>query len=545
MSFKELADDDRNPTVFRDIYKVLDSNETSVGDSYTSHTTGQIKEVRDIMWEHIKASRISTGQSYRPLTEVREEMTGVCDALYNNMSGINTPQDTAYFNNASIPVAISPYDATALLASGGLPEIIINKKSKGVLLNGYSFHSTDIFWTEDKIKAIKERAEELNLEAAISDALTEALVYGGAVVYPVFKKDTARSFGETLDELKKQKILEKGCIARFTGTDRWNLVVVPDFIVTTEDYLFAKSFYIPMTGCKIRTERAAVLKPKKLPYWGAIQQLGWGISDFEGYMRAIMGYEIMMASIPMMAQQMSLIVRKLPLDGLIAMNGSDAFKDLIDKTEDEMRAWSVAQPKILNDIGSIEVVNRTYTGYADLGLMMRQNIAAQSGIPESVLFHTQPKGFNNNTEEVLLKQSETIKMAQKAVLPNLDKLKDILVIDVYGADSEEAKHTGKLRFTFDNPVIATESERAESAARFSAMVNSARQAGVPIDQAIKLSKQFFKSLEITDDLYNACADVANRVKERDELEIELLEKQLKEQAREEPVEQRKNKWGRR
>ena len=130
-------------------------------------------------------------------------------------------------------------------------------------------------------------------------------------------------------------------------------------------------------------------------------------------------------------------------------------------------------------------------------LTMRQDIAAQSGIPESVLFHTQPKGFSNNTEEVLLKESQTTKLSQQAILPSLEQIKNILVIDTFGINSEEAMNCKAVHFSFDNPVVATESERAETASRFMASVNSAKQAGIPTPAAINIVKQFFKSVNIS------------------------------------------------
>ena len=151
----------------------------------------------------------------------------------------------------------------------------------------------------------------------------------------------------------------------------------------------------------------------------------------------------------------------------------------------------------------------TYTGYGDLAVTMRQDIAAQSGLDEALLFHTQAKGFTSDTEEALLKQSETIRLSQKQITPSLQNIKDILIYDTFGVDSEEAKHKDTLQFSFDNPAIATESERAESAARFAATVNSLKQANVPAAEALKLAKEFFKGVTISDEIIAA-------TKERDE-----------------------------
>ena len=484
-----------------------------------SHSTSDIQEVCDLTWDHIKSQRAiaaagSSGQTYMSLDEARnaaaldiQKLTK--DGFYNPMTNIGMSGDPGMQNTANIPISISPYEATALLASGGLPEIIINKKSKGILLNGYNLETKDPFWTAEKISTIKERAVVTNFESYLASGSHQGFVYGGSVLYPVFKKDSAISFDYTIEELKAQGLLHKHCISYWVVADRWNTTFVPNFNIGAQDYLFAKQYYVPMAGVSVKTERSAVIRPKQLPYWGAIQQLGWGISDFEGYMRSIFGYQIMIASIPIMAQQMSLLMYEIPIDGLIAQSGIEQIKDYLKLNDEQMRAWSMVNPKTINALGKIYTVNRTYTGYGDLAVTMRQDIAAQSGLDEALLFHTQAKGFTSDTEEALLKQSETIRLSQKQITPSLQNIKDILIYDTFGSDSEEAKHKDTLQFSFDNPAVATESERAESAARFAATVNSLKQANVPAAEALKLAKEFFKGVTISDEIIAA-------TKERDE-----------------------------
>lgn len=508
------------PDYLRKISAVLGKNKTSplTKDSTAPlvHSTGDIAEVQEITWDHIKSQRAlaaakSSGTSYMSLDEARkaasldvERLTK--DGFYNPMNNIGTSADPGMQNMANIPVSIAPYEATALLASGGLPEIITNKKAKGILLNGYNLETRDKFWTVERIERIKERAAITCFEAHAASALQQGFVYGGSVLYPVFKKDNAITFDYSIEELKAQGLLHKECISYWVVVDRWNTTFVPNFNIGAQDYLFAKQYYVPLAGVSVKTERSAVIRPKQLPYWGAIQQLGWGISDFEGYMRSIFGYQIMVASIPIMAQQMSLLMYEIPIDGLIAQSGTEQIKEYLKLNDDQMRAWSMINPKTINALGKIYTVNRTYTGYSDLAVTLRQDIAAQSGLDEALLFHTQAKGFTSDTEEALLKQSETIRLSQKQIAPSMQQIKDMLIYDAFGADSEEAKHKDTLQFTFDNPAIATESERAESAARFAATVNSLKQANVPTKEAILLAKEFFKGVTITDDIIKAAEE---------------------------------------
>lgn len=511
------------PQYLKDISRILGKGSgakiTTDSNHALSHSIEDISEVQQLTFDHIQSQRVlaaanSGSVAFQSLDEARQSASLdiaklTKDGFYNPMNNIGTSVDPGMQNTANIPISIAPYEATALLASGGLPEIIINKKAKGILLNGYTFETKDKFWTVDKLDRIKERSVITGLEGKLAEVMQQGFVYGGAVLYPVFKSDTALSFDYTIQELAAKGQLTEGCISYWVVADRWNTTFVPNFRIGAQDYLFAKQYYVPLAGVSVKTERSAVVRPKQLPYWGAIQQLGWGISDFEGYMRSIFGYQIMIASIPIMAQQMSLLMYELPLDGLIAQSGITQIKEYLKLNDEQMRSWSMLNPKTINALGKIYTVNRTYTGYDQLAVIMRQDIAAQSGLDEALLFHTQAKGFTSDTEEALLKQSETIRLSQKQIAPSLQNIKDILIYDTFGYDSEEAKHKDTIQFSFDNPAIATESERAESAARFAATVNSLKQANVPTADALVLAREFFKGVTISD-------EIIAHSKERDE-----------------------------
>ena len=495
-----------------------------------THSISAINEVKRIQHEQITANIVQEGGSFQTLEEMKQQVKVTLDSFINPMSQVGTYKDPGTHAFATIPVMLSPYEATALYASGGLPEIIINKKSKGVLLNGYNFVSNNKFWSPDKITILKEALDSTNFEEALSDGMRDGLLYGGALLYPTLRTDSAISYDFSIAELISQGHLKKGCISRWTQMDRWNTVVIPNYNPTAADYLSSDKYYVPLAGVSVATERAAVIRPKKLPYWGALMQLGWGTSDFEGYMRSVYAYEIMLASVPIMAQQMSLLLYELPLDGMLAQMGVDTAKRFMQLNDESMRNWSMSNPKTINALGKVYAVNRQYTGYSDLGLMLRQDIGAQTGLPEAALFHTQPKGFSNNTEEILLKESQTVKLTQKQVAPAMVKVKDMAICHAFGADSEEYKNREYLHFTFDNPVVATESERAEAAARAAATINSLRQAGMPLGEAIRFTQKFFRYITVDQDIIDASIErdtvkTALELKEK-EASVQKLEKEV-------------------
>lgn len=513
-NFSELATTENNPKYLKDIYSLL-APKTGALDSLTprvgSHSLSDIEEVREIQFGEVKANLVKDGVSFQSLDEAkRSAKILVQDGFINPMTGIGTMSDPGMYNSANVPIAMGPIDATSAYSSGGLPQLIIDKKAKSVLLNGYQFDSKHKFWDRDKLSRLKEYADSTDFTSKLVDTIRDGYIFGGACLYPSFKRDDVNSFRSSLKQLIRQKVLTKDCISHWVSVDRWNTVVIPEYNISLQDYLFAKTYYIPIAGIAVNTDRTAVLRPKQLPYWGAIRQLGWGVSDYEGYIRSILGYEMLIMSVPIMAQQMSLLLHELPLDGILAQNGLDAAREFMQENDAQLRKWSMLNPTTINSFGKVYAVDRSYAGYEELGLMLRQDIGAQSGLPESVLFHTQPKGFSNNTEEVLLKQSETIRMAGNSLLPMLRPSIEVMAISCFGPEQDILDHLQYIQLSFETPVVATETERSEASARYAASLSSLVTSGVPIKEAIELLKQFYREVEISTEFMTAVAEREER-----------------------------------
>ena len=219
-----------------------------------------------------------------------------------------------------------------------------------------------------------------------------------------------------------------------------------------------------------------------------------------------------------MAQQMSLILYKMPLDALNATIGPEKVKELMQINEQKMAEWSAVDPKAVNMVGDVEVVDRTYSGFEQFIGAMKSNLASQAELPEPVLWHTPNKGFSDNTTESLLKQSETLQMKQRFLERCLKPCTDALIAHVFGTDSDEWKHRSELKMTFSKPVISTEKDLAEVGARFAASVSSFVNAGVSPDTAIELSSQFFPTVKITDEILRMAKESYEKVMQQ-QLEI--------------------------
>lgn len=490
---------------------------TIAGDStpILQFTDSNVQELSQIASEAVKARYIERVGTITTPDEVEKDMylKIAGDTVYNNKNGIGTMVDPSIYTRSNIPVMIGPFEESNLYASGGLPAIIIDKKSKAMTIQGATFKAQDMFWDSDKIQQLEEAASITGFNDAVSDSALNSFLYGGGILYPVFKGDTP---GKMLQDMYKAMKLEKGCIERWVTVDRWNLTIVPSYIVTAQDYLKPKTVFVPLSSLEINTSRVAFVKPKQEPYWVYLLNLGWCPSDMCGWIRSYYGYKITCQSIPVMAQQMSLLLYRMPLDALNATIGSEKVLELMAINEEKMNEWSAVSPKAVNMVGEVEVVDRTYSGFEQFVGAMKSELAAQSELPEPTLWHTPNKGFSDNTTESLLKQSEALRMSQAYLERCMKPCTDALIAHVFGKDSKEWENRHTIKMSFAKPVISTEKDLAEVGARFAASVSSFVNAGVSPDTAIELSSQFFPTVKITDEMLAKAKASYEKVMEHEE-----------------------------
>lgn len=492
----------------RDVYQLIyeRQRDRAVQDAATPirHTASDLRFIRDVMHQEVQAGYARDSVPFQTVAEVRRGETQrvarslvrmTRDGFFNPASGVGTGFDTGMFNTSFVPISMAPEEASAIYSSGGIGQIVIDKKAKGVLLNGYRFKGSG--WTDSELGQMKDHAEKRGLTMAASDGMRDALTFGGAVLYPHFKNDTPITYDMSMDALIKGGVLVKDCIDRYVSTDRWNCVFVPHWDVTADDYMTPSHYYIPIGGIRVATERSAIIRPKKLPFWAAIRQIGWGISDIEGWLRSMFGYETMLETLPTLFQQMSLLFQSIPLDAALMQNGAEEIEEIIRATEARMKTWSAIKPKLLGIAGEPKVVERHYENMDQLIILSRQDFGAKAGIPESVIWPSQPTGMADSREEdVQLKQSETIKRTQIEVAPAFRTQAQIVAISTFGPTKEVLARLNTLEMSFEAPAIQSAKERAESLEKFTDGVSKLVAATCPLDVAFDVALEFMSDVHL-------------------------------------------------
>ena len=415
----------------------------------------------------------------------------VADSIFNEITGAGSSRDPYNYTEQQMNLWISPYQAASLYSQKGIPEIIINKKSKSIMLNGIKIKNSKL--SEKLLDKISEKLVMKDLPMLLSDATRDALCFGGSLVFPFFKKDTPITFALPIQTLLKTGIIGKDCISHIVTLDRWNVMMTPPVNPTQKDFLNPDSYFIPYLGADLNGQRCSrIVTAKQAGWWGAIANYGWGISDFCGYMKQVLNYDAVMQTIPLMIQQMSILARQINVEGILAQEGLNALDDLANENSVRLREWSPHNPITMDLLGNLVSINRDFKEVPTLVRLIRQDVAAHATIPEPMIWSSEKGNFSSgdDTEGNLAKQYEAVKYIHKDVETQFKRLAMILIIDALGTSKEVMDALPYTQIHFDTPIIANSVERAEIAKSLSQSFFNFVGARMPSDIAARLVSNF-------------------------------------------------------
>lgn len=473
-------------------------------------------------------------QSKKPMTaeEIRQKAqtpVGIRDSIVNGRWNINNSIDPTRANLSLPNIYISPYEANSLYSQKGIFETIINKKAKSILLNGCNLENKHL--TQKQIDLVKEKMEVLNFKEMLSESTLTSLVYGGALVFPLFKRDTPVTTSLSLDALLRLGVLKKDCIDYFVQLDRWNTFIIPPYNPTQKDFLRPDVYTVPFLGSDVYHARCArVVTSKQAGYWGQIVNQGWGISDMCGYVQSGMNYKVAIQSLPLMIQQMSILARVVNVDGVLATEGANALDALVEQDTIRTREASVDNPVTMDVLGDIKSINRNFGQVPELIRLLRQDLASDATLPEPLLFSSEKGNFSSgdDTQGNLFKQNESVQMIHKDLESQFKQLAKIVIIDALGTDDEVIKALPYTQIHFDQPVIANALERAQIGKFHSETVFNLVSARLPIDIAVEMAdKNVSSDMRTNAEILEKLQKIQNKGDKQDErrIDLELEQKQ--------------------
>ena len=443
-------------------------------------------------------------------------------------------QDPATMNFVTPNVYISPQEAAAIYSQKGLPETIINKKGKSILLNGVKIKNPRL--TPKQLDEVRENMIKNLLANKIVEAVIQSLEYGGALLFPMFKKDTPLSLHLPIETLLKYDIVGKGCIDWMVALDRWNCVHIPNWNPTAKDFLSPQQYYIPFLGTHVSGERCArIITGQQYGYWAVLMTLGWGISDIPGWIESVYNYYNVMAAIPTMIAQMSVVVRSMNVDGILATEGSNILNDIDLNNTVRIRESSVNNPINLDVIGELKAIQRDFKEVPALVRLIRQDVGGKANIPEELIWSTERGAFSSGdqTEGAQEKQWESIKYIHRDVACQLKNVAMLEVINALGKGRDVLAALPYTTIEFDNPVIANAEARSKISTNLGKTMLDMTASGIPVDAGMEIvssygDDEFSVRSDLLDDLKKRQKEIDDREKERHDKDMEFLDAQIDE-----------------
>jgi hypothetical protein len=478
--------------------------------------------------------------SSRPLTAaVRDAIIGPGNlpsyrgAMYNIMTGNGMPgQDPALANRVIPNLWLAPGEAAAVYSQKGIPETIIRKKSRSVLLHGVKIKNPLL--SASQLDRVHERMLATELDKGVAYGIRDSLTYGGALMYPEFRHDNPATMQLPMSALVRAGVVGKHCINRFVTLDRWNVVHIPNWNPTAEDFTNPRKYYIPFLGSDVHGERCArIITAPQAGYWGVLMTMGWGISDIPGWLESVYNYQNVMSAIPTMINQMSILARTFNMDGILATEGAMILDDTAFNDTIKVREMSPNNPINLDVIGEIQAIQRDFKEVPNLVRLIRQDVGARANIPEELVWSSERGAFSSGdqTEGALEKQWESIKYIHRDVGLQLKHIAMLSVIDALGLDREVLRALPYTTIVFDNPTVANAEVRAKIAEYLGQAAFDMRSAGFPADAVAQIMSsygddEFSVRSDLLDDLKERQERVDAQEAEKHEKEMELLDAQI-------------------
>jgi len=450
----------------------------------------------------------------------------VRDAIANmpTMSGVHG-QDPASMNVIAPNLYISPWEAAAVYSQKGLPETIINKKGKSPMLNGVRIKNPRL--SPEQHDIIRDDMIRNNIAGKNVEGIIQSLIYGGALTFPIFKKDSPLSMLLPIEGLLRMGIVGKGCVDHWVVLDRWNTVHLPNWNPTSRDFLYPRQYYIPFLGSHVCGERCARIVTAPQPgYWSTLMTMGWGISDIPGWIESVYNYYNVMSAIPTMIAQMSILVRTINVDSYMAAEGMDILHNVDFDATLKIREASMNNPINMDVIGDIKALQRDFKEVPNLVRLIRQDVGGRANIPEELLWSSERGAFSSGdpTEGAQEKQWESVKYIHRDVAAQLKNIAMIEVINALGKDRDVLSALPYTTIEFDNPIVAGADKRAEIGAKLGKMVFDLTGSKIPSDVCMELMQSYGDDeFNVRSDIYE---DLKRRQKETDEREKERHNKEM-------------------
>ena len=125
-----------------------------------------------------------------------------------------------------------------------------------------------------------------------------------------------------------------------------------------------------------------------------------------------------------MLKQMSILVRTLNPDGILATEGGNALESFLEEDTIRLRDVSANNPIQMDVVGELTSINRDFKEVVNLMRLLQQDFGAKANVPAPLIWSYEKGAFSSgdDTEGQLAKQWEATKYMHKDVEIQLNRL---------------------------------------------------------------------------------------------------------------------------
>lgn len=437
------------------------------------------------------------------------------------------------FSGAVMPnLWINPTEAAGIYAGGGVPKCIIDKKSKSIVYNGVRIVNPRL--SPKQMEEVNASALRTGLAKALADATRDGLVYGGALLFPMFKRDMPATMRMSVAQLARLGIVEKGSLDHYVVLDRNNAIHIPTWNPTAADFLDPRYYFIPYLGSDVAGERCARIVPHpQAGYWGALMTMGWGMTDIQSWYAAVCNYEGVAQAVPTMIRQMSILVRTFNVDLANALNGATSLRDIDIESMQTVYEASNENPISMDTIGEIKAVQRDFTAVAELTRIVRQDVGAKANLPEEQIWSSDRGAFSSGdqTDGVNERQWEGMKYIHTEIAARCKNIAMLEVINALGKSREVIQALEETSIEFLAPKIENAEKRAVVISDLCEGTFNLVASGMRLDDAMAIvlpygDEHLAPEAEVIDRIAKHQREVDEQDRVRFELEVETTKKAL-------------------
>ena len=340
----------------------------------------------------------------------------------------------------------------------------------------------------ENVEDFQAGLSRLQIWNSLQDTIKWARLYGGACAVMMID-------GQDLASPLRIESVGKGQFSGLTTYDRWQLYpdlteVIsngPDmglpayyYIITSNSLLSAElknnqnSSTMLGTGIKVHHSRVVRMIGVKLPFFQAITEMMWGMSELERIHDRLVSFDTATMSAANLINHAHLRTVRVKDLREIMSSGGKAEEGLIKMFEYMRLLQSNEGITLLDSEDEFSTTAYSFAGLSDMLLQFGQQLSGASGIPLVRLFGQSPAGLNSTGESDIRNYYDNINAQQESNLrPGVDKILRVAYQSLFGVPAPK-----DMQFKFTSLWQLTDEQKANIAKTKSETVAGAFEAGL-------------------------------------------------------------------